>query len=75
MGRMIVATPAAKTKVIPRMRLRRWKPLAKYAGSMTDTQHGASSATTPPKKAAITVLEVRSWDTGDLRVGPASGPD
>ena len=27
----------------------RENPVAKYAGSITDTQHGASSATTPPR--------------------------
>jgi len=50
-GRITVPTPMAKTSVIARMRERRAKVAEKYAGNITETQHGASRATTPPKNA------------------------
>src|SRR5438128_1850624 len=50
---MTVAIPAANTSVMPTSWTRRWKLVAKYAGSITEMQHG--SATTPPRNAVITV--------------------
>ena len=49
---MTVATPAKKMAVIATSTERLRKELAKYAGSMTEMQHGANSATTPATKAA-----------------------
>ena len=41
--------PAANTPAATAIPVRRENPVAKNAGSITDTQHGASSATTPPR--------------------------
>jgi hypothetical protein len=49
-GRMTVPTPRAKTNVIDTSARRRWKLEAKYAGSITEMQHGAKSATAPARK-------------------------
>jgi hypothetical protein len=65
-GRIIVATPAAKMKVIAMSPRRRCTPVARYAGSMTDTQHGAKSATMPPRKAATTEVLNKSDDKWTL---------
>lgn len=58
-GRMITAMPSANTSVIAASERRRWKLVAKYARSITEMQHGAKRATTPPRKAAITVVPKR----------------
>lgn len=58
---MMVAMPAANTSVIAASWVRRWKLVAKYAGSITEIQHGASRATTPPRNAVITVPDNSSW--------------
>ncbi len=62
-GRITVAIPAANTSVMPTSCTRRWKLVAKYAGSSTEMQHGASSATSPPRKAVITVPDTSRWPT------------
>src|SRR5579859_2777817 len=54
MGKITVATPAAKMKVIATSRRRFWKALAKYAGNMNEMQQGAKSAIPPATTAAIT---------------------
>lgn len=46
-GTITVATPAANTTVPATTPAGRRNTVARYAGSITDTQHGASSATTP----------------------------
>jgi len=35
--------------------------VAKYAGSITEMQHGARRATTPPRNAVITAPDNSSW--------------
>src|SRR6266566_2024362 len=54
MGRMIVATPAAKRNVMATSLGRFWKELAKLAGSMNEMQQGANSASIPATTAAMT---------------------
>jgi len=54
MGRMTVATPAANRKVIATSFRRFWNELAKYAGSITEMQHGANRAMDPATTAATT---------------------
>lgn len=56
MGTMMVATPAPKARVPATTRPRERKPVAKYAGSITEMQHGASSATIPPRNDASSVV-------------------
>jgi len=67
-GRMTVATPAAKTNVIAIRSRRFWNELAKNAGSITEMQHGANKAidpattaarTEPPKKMPLPMFAVR----------------
>src|SRR5229473_1359248 len=53
MGMMMVATPSPKMNVMATS-ARRWrKVVARYAGSITEMQHGAKSATTPATNAAM----------------------
>ncbi len=40
---------------------------------MTDTQHGANSATTPAKKAAMTVVPTRRWPAPPSDAAASSG--
>jgi hypothetical protein len=42
------ADPPPKTSVAGNTTPRWRNPVARYAGSITDTQHGAGNATTPP---------------------------
>lgn len=49
---MTVAAPAPNRKVIATSSRRFWKADAKYAGSITETQHGANSAIAPAMTAA-----------------------
>src|SRR4051812_4592098 len=69
-GRITVPSPAAKTSVIPTIRARRWKVEAKYAGSITDTQQGASSATPPPRNDAKIVVDNNNSRTAAPLIGP-----
>lgn len=64
MGRIKVATPAPNTTVAGTTPPRCRKPVARYAGSITDTQHGASSATVPPRNEASSVVPTSSSPTG-----------
>ena len=57
-GRITVATPAANTQVMATIPRLVRKVEAKYAGSITDTQHGARSATTPPRNEASSVVDI-----------------
>jgi hypothetical protein len=66
---MIVPTPAAKTRVMPRIWLRRRKLDAKKAGSMTDTQHGAIKAAMPPRNDARIVVESKTCSMNQLQSG------
>jgi len=59
-GRITVPTSAAKTNVRPTICRGRRRPLAKYAGSITDTQHGASRATIPAMNEVSTIPELSS---------------
>lgn len=58
---MSVATPAANIPVAATIPARRPNPVARYAGSITDTQHGASSATTPPRNETSSAVPNSTW--------------
>src|SRR5207245_9323498 len=70
--RMISPSPAAKTKVIATSARLVAKLLAKYAGSITEMQQGANSATVPARNEASTAPPKRicviGW-RGPLGVG------
>ena len=60
MGRITVPTPRANTSVMATMCVLLRTLEAKYACSITEAQHGADSATMPPRKDARSVVEKRT---------------